>query len=93
MPDCEHENAEFDINQNIMEDSSVRYLEISGHCVDCGRKYKFQCEQIGSSPFFPTVSIDQESIQLPVLMDGDSFEGSLISMTGPKVVLQKNGEN
>lgn len=82
MRNCQHEHGEFQINQQIMSDSSIRYLEISGKCPECGKQYKFQCRRIGSSPWEPTVSIDQIQIQLPVLMEGEKLTGKTIAAVG-----------
>ena len=82
MTDCKHENPHFDINQQIMEDSSIRYFEIKAKCIDCGAIYKFQCQRIGSSPHDSTVSVDQETISLPALMEGEELTGNAISAIG-----------
>ncbi len=73
MPDCQHENFEFDLNVVTVEpDTNGNYprgytmLELKVSCSDCGVPFAFKGLPGGMSPSRPMVSPFGEELRAPI---------------------------
>lgn len=73
MSQCQHMSFKAKVDVIRIEDTGMKYAELTIKCVDCGSPAQFRGLQYGSTPAAPTVSPDCQEVRLPFLCEGDAY--------------------
>ena len=72
---CPHFNFAADVKVARIEDTGLKYAELTVRCSDCGKPAVFRGLPVGLSPDHPTASFGDEEVNLPFLCEGDDYNG------------------
>lgn len=78
---CPHFNFQAQVNVARMEDTGLKYAEVTIRCVDCGKPAQFRGLPWGLSPNHPTAGVGNEEVNLPFLCEGDEYNGKGIGFS------------
>ncbi len=72
---CPHLEFSATVNVARIEDTGMKYAEVSIRCTHCGKPARFRGLPWGLSPDHPTASVGDEEANLPFLCEGDAYNG------------------
>lgn len=75
---CPHFNFEAQVKVARLEDTTLKYAEVTIICTDCGKPAVFRGLQVGLTPAFPTGDVLAQEARLPFVVDGDGDVGQQI---------------
>jgi hypothetical protein len=78
---CPHFNFVAQVNVARIEDTGLKYAEITIRCTDCNKPAEFRGLPYGLSPDQPMASPDNREIRAPFLCEGDEYNGKGIGFT------------
>lgn len=78
---CFHMNFRADVKVARIEDTGLKYADITIRCVDCGSPAVFRGMPTGLSPDQPCGSVDAQEARLPFLCEGDTYDGTSMGFT------------
>lgn len=70
---CPHLEFKAQVNVQRMEDTGLKYAELTVECLHCGAPAVWRGLPMGLSPDQPTSSIDAKEAVLPFLCEGDVY--------------------
>jgi hypothetical protein len=76
---CPHFNFAADVKVARIEDTGMKYADLTIVCTDCGKPAQFRGLSFGLTPHHPTVSVDRQEARLPFLCEGDAFRDDGLS--------------
>lgn len=68
---CHHPDVHFNVGVVHLQDTGVKYLEITGVCHACGGEVTFPGCEIGLDPGRPMVSVLANEIRIPFHVAGE----------------------
>lgn len=78
---CPHLEYHFNVRVARIEDSNIKYAEVSGKCLNCGGTARFRGMPFGCTPAQPTMAIDGSDANLPFLIGDEEYDGKAIGFT------------
>lgn len=70
---CPHLEFSATVNVARIEDTGLKYAEVSIRCVHCGKPARFRGLPWGLSPDHPTAAVGDEEAVIPFLCEGDVY--------------------
>lgn len=80
--ECPHLEYQFDVRVARMEDTNIKYAEVSGRCLNCGDAARFRGMHIGCTPAHPTMALDGSEANLPFTVGDEEYDGKAIGFVG-----------
>lgn len=79
---CPHLEFSFHIAVARIEDTNIKYAEVTGRCVNCGGIARFHGMPFGCTPAHPTMAIDGSDANLPFMVGDEEYDGKAIGFVG-----------
>jgi hypothetical protein len=79
---CPHLEFSFNIRVARMEDTNIKYAEVTGRCLNCDGIARFRGMNFGCTPAHPTMAIDGSDANLPFLVGDEEYDGKAMGFVG-----------
>lgn len=83
---CPHFNFSANVKVARIEDTNIKYADITIICTDCGQPAVFRGMPFGSTPHHPTMRIDGQEVTLPFMVGDEEYDGKAIGFVGRRVL-------
>lgn len=79
---CPHLEFAFNIRVARMEDTNIKYAEVTGRCVNCDGIARFRGMHLGCTPAHPTMALDGSEANLPFVVGDEEYDGKAMGFVG-----------
>lgn len=79
---CPHLEYSFNIRVARIEDTNIKYAEVTGRCVNCDQIARFRGMPFGCTPAHPTMAIDGSDANLPFTIGEEEYDGKAMGFVG-----------